>query len=174
MIADLALGPPFVRPSSGEGQCQGEAAPLEAKAMGSDGARISSYVARLVCQNRADPLFSANLFSSALNELLEVAFLNHGSVGDFTCLVRRIGEVDLIEIGLPSDEKTIAFYTDVVNSLASADIEDLYHAALFAPGQSDARLGLFELAVDYKAKISVVADAGRITISAEIATGEVH
>jgi hypothetical protein len=136
--------------------------------------RISSYVARLVCQNRADPLFSANLFSSALNELLEVAFLNHGSDGDFTCLVRRIGDVDMIEIGLPSDEKALAFYTDVVNSLARADIEDLYHAALFAPGPGDARLGLFELAVDYKAKIGVSAKAGRITISAEIATGEVH
>jgi hypothetical protein len=35
-------------------------------------------------------------------------------------------------------------------------------------------LGLFELAVDYKAKIGVSAKAGRITISAEIATGEVH
>jgi hypothetical protein len=68
----------------------------------------------------------------------------------------------------------LAFYTDVVNSLASADIEELYHAALFAPGPGDARLGLFELAVDYKAKIGVSAKAGRITISAEIATGEVH
>jgi hypothetical protein len=33
--------------------------------------RISSYVARMVSQNSADPLFHANLFSSALNELLE-------------------------------------------------------------------------------------------------------
>ena len=135
--------------------------------------RISSYVARLVAQNRADPLLYANLFSSALNELLEVVFFNHGSEGHMTCLVRRLGEVDVIEISLPCDERTLAFYTDVVSALDRQDVEELYRAALFA-SERDARLGMFELAVDYKAKMSVLAEAGRMTLSTEIVLGGVH
>ena len=135
--------------------------------------RISSFVARLVSQSRADPLFYANLFSSALNELLEVVFLNHGSEGDLTCRVRRVGVVDVIEIGIPCDDKVISFYTGIMNDLDSEKIEALYHSALFASGECDARLGIFELAVDYKAKINALASAGRLTLSAEIALGEV-
>ena len=62
----------------------------------------------------------------------------------------------MIELGFPCDEKTAQFYSDVVSLLDRRDIQDLYHAALFSTGQRDARLGIFELAVDYKAKISVV------------------
>jgi len=133
--------------------------------------RMSSFMARLVCQTRADPLLHANLFSSALNELLETVFSNHGTAGDLTCRVRRAGEADVIELGFPCDEKTAQFYSDVVSLLDRRDIQDLYHAALFSTGQRDARLGIFELAVDYKAKISVVNDSGRTTLSAEIALG---
>ncbi len=133
--------------------------------------RISSYIARLVAQDRPDPLYYENLFSSAMNELLETVYLNHGSEGDLTCRVRRMDETDVIEIGLPSDEKTSDFYTDVVSALDGRDIEDLYNAALFAAGQRDARLGMFELAVDYKAKITVLTSSGRLTLSTQIAFG---
>lgn len=135
--------------------------------------RISSYVARLVSHNRADPLLYANLFSSALNELLETVFLNHGTEGDFTCRVRRIDDLDVIEIGLPSDAKTSDFYTEMVSALDRLDLEDLYHASLFAV-QRDPRLGMFELAVDYKAKVSVMVNSDRITLSTEISLGGVH
>ena len=133
--------------------------------------RMSSFIARLVCQSRADSLLYANLFSSALNELLETVFSNHGAEGDLTCRVRRSSEADTIELSIPCDTKTLQFYTDVVNSLDRQDIEQLYHAALFSSGQRDARLGIFELAVDYKAKISVLSGAGRMTLSAEIVLG---
>lgn len=133
--------------------------------------RISSFLARLVCQTRADPLLYANLFSSVLNELLETVFANHGSVGDLTCLIRRAGEADVIELGFPCDDKTLKFYADAVSTLDRRDIEDLYHAAFLASGQRDERLGILELAVDYKAKIGVVSEAGRTTLSVEIALG---
>jgi hypothetical protein len=136
--------------------------------------RISSYIARLVAQNRSDPLYYANLFSSAMNELLETVYLNHGSEGDLTCRVRSVDETDVIEIGLPSDQKTSDFYTDAVNALDGPDLEDLYHEALFSAGQHDSRLGMFELAVDYKAKINVFASSGRLTLSTQIALGGVQ
>lgn len=136
--------------------------------------RVSSYVARMVSQNCIDPMFYANLFSTALNELLEVVFSNHGPQGNFTCRVRRVGGVEVIEIDLPYDEKTLNFYTDVLQLLDRTDVEELYQAGLFDVGQVDARLGLFELVVDYKAKISVLVKADHLTLCAEIALGGVH
>ena len=136
--------------------------------------RLSSYIARMVCQTRSDPLFAANLFSSALNELLEIVFFNHGAEGHLTCRVRRRNDVDVIEIDLPCDQKTLDFYTDVVGSLDRADVTELYHAALFDDGPRDSRLGIYELAVDYQAKISVLPLAGRMTLSAELALGGVQ
>ena len=131
--------------------------------------RISSYVARLVSQNRADSLLYANLFSSALNELLETVFINHGSGGDLTCRVSRTDVADRIDLILSCDEPTLRFYNDAIALLNRRDIQDLYHAALFAADQPDPRLGIFEVAVDYNAKISVHADDGRLTLSAEMA-----
>ena len=136
--------------------------------------RISSYVARMVCQNSADPLYHANLFSSVLNELLEIVFFNHGKDGDFTCRVSRAGVADVIEIDLPCDEKTMAFYTEVVGIQDRDDIADLYRAALFGAGQTDSRLGIYELAVDYAAKFDVLVDSGRLTLCATMALGGVQ
>jgi hypothetical protein len=133
--------------------------------------RISSYVARLVSQNQSDSLLYANLFSSALNELLETAFAHHGAGGDFTCRVSRTDVADRIDLILPCDEPTLRFYTDAVALLGRSDLQDLYHAALFAADQPDPRLGIFEVAVDYNAKISVSTDDGRLTLSAEMALG---
>lgn len=130
--------------------------------------RISTFVARHVSHNRADSLLYANLFSSALNELLETVFANHGSEGDLTCRVSRTDSSDIVELSLPCDEPTLKFYTGAVNLLAQHDVEDLYHAALFASQQQDPRLGIFEVAVDYKAKISLSNDNGRLTLSAEM------
>ena len=57
--------------------------------------KISSYVARMVSHDRADSLLYANLLSSALNELLETVFANHGPEGDFSCRIRRQGAADV-------------------------------------------------------------------------------
>ena len=70
--------------------------------------RISSYVARMVSHNRSDSLLYANLLSSALNELLETVFANHGPDGEFSCRVRRRGASDVIELNLPCDEHDAA------------------------------------------------------------------
>ncbi len=133
--------------------------------------RISTYVARQVSQSRADSLLYANLFSSALNELLETVFANHGSEGDLTCRVSRTDSSDIVELSLPCDEPTLKFYTGAVDLLDQHDVEDLYHAALFASEKQDPRLGIFEVAVDYKAKISLSNDNGRLTLSAEMVLG---
>lgn len=130
--------------------------------------RISSYVARMVSHNRSDSLLYANLLSSALNELLETAFTNHGPDGNFSCRVRRAGARDVIELSLPCDDRTLRFYEKAASRLERPDVEEAYRTALLAEGEQDPHLGLLEVAVDYQAKISIAPAAGRVTLSAEM------
>lgn len=130
--------------------------------------KISSYVARMVSHDRADSLLYANLLSSALNELLETVFANHGPEGDFSCRIRRQGAADVIELSLPCDEKALRFYTDARERLARRDVVELYQSALFTPGEQDPHLGLLEVAVDYQAKIDIAPKGNRVMLSAEM------
>ena len=132
--------------------------------------RISSYLARMVSHNRTDSLLYANLLSSALNELLETAFAHHGPQGEFSCRVSRSGNADVIELELPCDEAALSFYSEASQRLKRPDVADLYQSALFAPGGVDPHLGLLEVAVDYRARISIVTDDGnRLKLAAEMA-----
>lgn len=131
--------------------------------------RISSYLARMVSHSRADSLLYANLLSSALNELLETAFAHHGPEGDFSCRVCRSGETDVIELELPCDETALGFYAAAAQRLEQPDLAGAYHAALFSPGAPDPHLGLLEVAVDYRARISISPGAdNRLTLAAEM------
>lgn len=136
--------------------------------------KISSYIARMVSHNRSDSLLYANLFSSALNELLETIFSNHGPKGDFTCRVSRHGAVDRVDLVLPCDDRALEFYSKAVSALESDNVEDIYHAALFATDGHDPRLGLLEVAVDYKAKFSLHPSDGQLVLSAEMSLEGVH
>ena len=132
--------------------------------------RISSYVARMVSHNRTDPLLYANLLSSALNELLETAFAHHGPTGDFSCRVSRAGGADVIELDLPCDEMALSFYNAAATRLKAPDLVAAYHAALFSSGSADPHLGLLEVAVDYRARISILPEKGnRLKLAAEVA-----
>lgn len=132
--------------------------------------RISSYLARMVSHNRTDSLLHANLLSSALNELLETAFAHHGPEGDFCCRVSRAGEADVIELDLPCDDTALSFYTEAARRLTQPDVTEAYHQALFAPGTADPLLGLLEVAVDYRARISIMPEKGnRLKLAAEMA-----
>jgi len=130
--------------------------------------RLSSYVARMVSHNRTDSLLYANLLSSALNELLETVFSNHGSGGEFICRIKRSGSKDVIELILPCDDSALRFYTEAAGVLEREDLADVYHKALFSSGKQDPRLGLLEVAVDYQAKISIAPAGRQLTLSAEM------
>lgn len=132
--------------------------------------RLSSYVARMVSHNRTDSLLYSNLFSSALNELLETAFRAHGSSGNLICRVLRRGGTDRIELTIPCDDDGGTFFRDTVSRLGSAGIEDDYRQALFAEGPVDPAIGLLELAVDYDARLSVeTVDGDAVRLTADFA-----
>ena len=131
--------------------------------------RVSSYVARMVSHNRADSLRYGNLFSSALNELLETVFRVHGPSGQFSCAVYRMGGCDRIELTLPADGKVRSFYRDTAGRLHVAEAPEHYRAALFAPGAVEPSIGLYELAVDYQARIRIEEPAdGSLRLIAEL------
>ena len=117
--------------------------------------RLSSYMARMVSHNRTDSLLYSNLFSSALNELLETVFRSHRSGGSFVCSVLRCAEKDRIELTIPCDDDGTEFYRNAISRLSRPDAAEHYRAALFADGPIDPDIGLFELAVDYDAVLSV-------------------
>lgn len=131
---------------------------LDIDAFASDWAycdRLSSYAARMVSHNRADSLLYSNLFSSALNELLETVFRSHRPGGAFVCSILRRGGMDRIELAIPCGPEDVGFYRQAMETVVQDDAAEQYRTALFAEGPLDPGIGLFELAVDYEAAMSV-------------------
>ncbi|WP_156510415.1 ubiquinone biosynthesis methyltransferase UbiE [Labrenzia sp. OB1] len=130
---------------------------------------FSAYLARMVSHNRLDSLLFSNLYSSALNELLETVFRVHGNSGKLECSVRRQGGLDRIELVFPADEDTFAVYREAIDKLSGKDAEKLYLEALFTEDEPDASLGLLELGVDYGARLAIDrAGDGRMCLVAEL------
>jgi hypothetical protein len=130
--------------------------------------RLSSYVARMISHNRTDSLLFANLFSSAFNELLETAFRTHTGSGRFACIVERANEVDRVRLSMPADEDVKAFYVSTLSRLTQQDAAEQYRNALFSEGPIDPSIGLFELAIDYDAQLSLDLDEGVLHITADL------
>ena len=117
--------------------------------------RISSYVARMVSHNRLDSLLYSNLFSSAMNELLETVFRIHAPYGRFACVVERSERIDRVRLLVPCRSTDLEFYRQAAHQARRKDAGDLYRAALLSPGPLSPFTGLLELAVDYDALISI-------------------
>ncbi|MFC6486432.1 ubiquinone biosynthesis methyltransferase UbiE [Nitratireductor sp. GCM10026969] len=134
--------------------------------------RLSSYIAKMISHNRTDSLLYSNLFSSALNELLETAHRAHGR-GEFVCSVSRRAEKDLIELKIPCDAAGSHFYREAMSRLSQPDVGEQYRAALFSDGPLDPSIGLLELAVDYRARLAVEpAEESAVRLSAELSLEE--
>lgn len=132
--------------------------------------RLSSYVARMISHNRTDSLLYSNLFSSALNELLETVYRTHGKKGSFVCKVLRLGHRDRIELTIPCDAAVAEFYGGAMKRLARSDAAEQYRQALFSEGPLDPDIGLFELAIDYDATLSVeIKDDNALRLITELA-----
>lgn len=135
--------------------------------------RLSSYVARMVSHNRMDSLLYSNLFSSAMNELLETVFRSHGAAGTFSCSVSRTANKDRIELTIPCGPEDSKFYRDAISRLERPDVDEQYRSALFAEGALDPDIGLLELAVDYNARLEVEpSEDSAVRLVAELALEE--
>lgn len=131
--------------------------------------RLSTYFARMISHNRSDSLLYSNLFSSALNELLETVYRRHKPSGSFICSVMRRGDSDRIALTIPVDAEAADFYREAVEILNQRDVAKRYHKALFTDGPLQQNIGLLELAVDYAARFSIEpADTNAIRLIAEL------
>ncbi len=131
---------------------------------------MSGYIARMVSHNRLDSLLFSNLYSSALNELLEAVYRTHGDSGKMECAVQRRGNLDRVILTFPADEATYDVYRDVIGKAGGDDAEALYLEALFADEEPGASLGLLELSVDYGARLAIDrCEDGRMRLIADLA-----
>jgi hypothetical protein len=130
---------------------------------------IATYVARAVSHNRTDSTLYSNLFSSAINELLELAYRSHHGEGLVTCRVLRRGAVDRIEINIPCAPSHGQFLLSAVEHLSGPGSEVRYLNALTADEQGSSDIGLLELAHDYGADISAKAeDHERVQLTVDL------
>ncbi len=117
--------------------------------------RVANYLARTVSTDRPDTFLHANLLSTALNELFEIAFVQHSRGGKITCELLRNGAGDRVELTIPVDEAQRAFYRKQVEYIGSANVAELYASALLGEAAPGTSIGLLELAADYGAAISL-------------------
>ena len=131
---------------------------MEAEAFSSDWGhcdRVATYVARMVSHNRTDSLLYSNLGVLGAQRAARDRVSCAPGAGDIACTVSRAGRVDRIELTIPCDAAVRDFYRQAVDALQRDDVAERYVDALLAEGALDPRIGLLELAVDYKARLSL-------------------
>lgn len=130
---------------------------------------ISNFFAHMISHNRSDSVRHSNLFSSALNELLEVAFRGCHPGGGLTCRVSRLGEIERVELTFPCVSKERQLYEEAIAQLDGTGARERYLSSLserVAPGPE---MVLLELAIDYDAKLRLEgADANSVTLIVDL------
>ncbi|RWE34845.1 ubiquinone biosynthesis methyltransferase UbiE [Mesorhizobium sp.] len=116
---------------------------------------VSTYMARMISQNRSDSVRHSNLFSSAVNELLEVAFRTRHADGELACRVSRQGATDRIELTFPCVPEERQFYEEAVAQVAGSEIRERYLNSVSGDLAPSREVVLLELAIDYNAILSV-------------------
>ena len=116
---------------------------------------IATYLARTISHNRPDSVLFASLFSSALNELLEIVFRTRDNGGRFACSVSRQHDIDRVALTFTCTEEERRFLEQAINRTKDSDAEAHYMAALSGdPGPSREAL-LIDLVLTYNASISL-------------------
>ncbi|WP_292622697.1 ubiquinone biosynthesis methyltransferase UbiE [Mesorhizobium sp.] len=130
---------------------------------------VSTYMARMVSQNRSDSVRHSNLFSSAFNELLEVAFRTRHADGELACRVSRHGATDRIELTLPCVAEERQFYEEAVSQVAGFEAGERYLGSVSGDLAPSREVVLLELAIDYNATLRVEeADGDTIKIVVDL------
>lgn len=116
---------------------------------------ISTYMARMISQTRSDSVRHSNLFSSAFNELLEVAFRTRHADGELACKVSRHGATDRIELTFTCVPEERQFYGEAVAQAAGSGARERYLNSVSGDIAPSREVVLLELAVDYGATLRV-------------------
>lgn len=126
---------------------------------------LSTYLSRMISHNRSDSVRHSNLFSSALNELLEIAFRTRHPSGELTCRVSRQGETDRVELSFPCGLDERHFYQKAMSQIARSEARERYLNAVSGDLAPSREIVLLELAIDYNATLWLEeTDADTITL----------
>ncbi|MEQ1953057.1 ubiquinone biosynthesis methyltransferase UbiE [Mesorhizobium sp. CN2-181] len=125
---------------------------------------IATYLARTISHNRPDSVLFSNLFSSALNELLELTFRTRHVGGALACKISRRGETDRVELTFACGEEERQFFEEAVSRIQQDDRPGRYLNSLSGDIAPSRDMMLLELAVNYRAAIRLQ-EAGDDTIT---------
>jgi hypothetical protein len=120
---------------------------------------VSTYLARMISHNRSDSVRHSNLFSAALNELLEVAFRTRLPGGELACKVLRSGPMERIELVIPCPLEERQFYMEAVRQIKVSEGTERYRNSVSGDLAPSREIVLLELALDYNATLRLE-DAG--------------
>jgi hypothetical protein len=130
---------------------------------------ISTYLARMISHNRSDSVRHSNLFSSAVNELLEVAFRTRHPAGELACRVSRHGETDRIELTFPCTPEERQFYEEALLQIEGPEVRERYLNSVSGDLAPSREVVLSELAIDYNATLRLVeAEADAVTLVVDL------
>jgi len=133
---------------------------------------ISSYLARTISHNRPDSVLYSNLYSSAFNELLEVAFRTRHPGGVLACRLSRNGETDRIELTFPCTQEERQFYEHALSQVQDAGARERYLVSLSGDLAPSRDIVLLELALDYNAALRLeTTDADSVTLTVDLPLG---
>ncbi|MFI0848045.1 ubiquinone biosynthesis methyltransferase UbiE [Mesorhizobium sp. IMUNJ 23232] len=133
---------------------------------------IATYLARTISHNRPDSVLFSNLFSSALNELLEVTFRTRRLGGAFACKVSRLGETDRVELTFACGDEERRFFETAVSRTQESDGRGRYLSSLSGDIAPSRDMMLLELAVNYHAAIRLdEVDGDTITLVVDLPLG---
>lgn len=125
---------------------------------------VSTYMASMISQSRSDSIRYSNLFSSAINELLEVAFRTRHADGELACRVSRHGATDRIELTFPCVPEERQFYEEAVSQVAGSEVRGRYLNSVSGDLAPSREVVLLELAIDHNATFRLD-EAGADTIT---------
>jgi hypothetical protein len=114
---------------------------------------ISSYLARVISHNRSDSVRHSNLFSSAVNELLEVAFRTHHPSGELACRVSRQDKTERVELTFPCTPEERRFYEEAILHIDGPGVRERYLSSVSGDLAPSREVVLAELAIDYNATL---------------------
>jgi hypothetical protein len=130
---------------------------------------LSTYMARMISHNRSDSVLHSTLFSSALNELLELAFRTRRSDGSLVCRVSRHGPVERVELTFPCTHEDRQLYEEVATYSRDEEAQGRYLKSLSQDVTPSSDMVLRELALNHDAMLRIGAENGdTITLIADL------
>jgi hypothetical protein len=117
-----------------------------------------------------DSLLHYNLLSSALNQILELAFRSHAPGAAITCSLLRKEGLDRVVLSVPGNEELSTAYRKMVGDAGRDNSAERLASEILAGAPASAGLSLMELAANYKAEFRLeISDDRRISLVTDLA-----